>query len=68
MQPTIASYMGDVNVQFPDTLLWKRRIMCLDSQGCLILSAIQGVTATMLLFPLLARTGTTKPERLSGII
>ncbi|KAH8880432.1 hypothetical protein GQ53DRAFT_537705 [Thozetella sp. PMI_491] len=46
MQPTIVSYMGDVNVQFPDTLLWKRRTMCLDSQGFLILSAIQGVTAT----------------------
>ncbi len=28
-----ATYLGDVNVQFPDTLLWKRRTMCLDSQG-----------------------------------
>lgn len=45
-QPTIATFMGDVNVQFPDTLLWKRRTMCLDSQGFLILSAVQGVTAT----------------------
>ena len=30
--------IGDVNVQFPDTLLWKRRSMLLDSQGTLILS------------------------------
>ena len=37
--PSIVSYMGDVNVQFPDTLLWKRRNLCLDSQGFLILSA-----------------------------
>jgi hypothetical protein len=44
--PTIVAYMGDVNVQFPDNLLWKRRTMCLDSQGFLILSAVQGVTAT----------------------
>ncbi|KAL2760880.1 hypothetical protein ACRALDRAFT_2095674 [Sodiomyces alcalophilus JCM 7366] len=38
-QPSTVSYMGDVNVQFPDNLLWKRRAMCLDSQGFLILSA-----------------------------
>lgn len=38
--PTIVSYMGDVNVQFPDTLLWKRRNLSLDSQGFLILSAL----------------------------
>ncbi|KAF4336818.1 hypothetical protein FBEOM_9277 [Fusarium beomiforme] len=38
--PSIVSYMGDVNVQFPDNLLWKRRNMCLDSQGFLILSAL----------------------------
>ncbi|KAG5959131.1 hypothetical protein E4U58_005083 [Claviceps cyperi] len=38
--PTIVSYMGDVNVQFPDNLLWKRRNMSLDSQGYLILSAL----------------------------
>lgn len=44
-QPSISSYMGDVNVQFPDTLLWKRRTMCLDSQGFLILSTVQGVSA-----------------------
>lgn len=30
--------IGDVNVQFPDSLLWKRRSMLLDSQGFLILS------------------------------
>lgn len=39
---TIATYMGDVNVQFPDNLLWKRRSMCLDSAGFLVLSAVQG--------------------------
>jgi len=44
--PAIVSYLGDVNVQFPDNLLWKRRTMCLDSQGFLILSTVQGVTAT----------------------
>lgn len=38
--PYIVSFMGDVNVQFPDNLLWKRRNMCLDSQGFLILSAL----------------------------
>lgn len=40
--PSIVAYLGDVNVQFPDNLLWKRRAMCLDSQGFLILSAVQG--------------------------
>ncbi|KAK1751887.1 hypothetical protein QBC47DRAFT_78574 [Echria macrotheca] len=45
LQPTIVSYMGDVNVQFPDNLLWKRRTICLDSQGFLILSAVQGGTS-----------------------
>ena len=43
--PTIAAYMGDVNVQFPDNLLWKRRSMCLDSQGFLILSAVAATAA-----------------------
>ncbi len=33
--------MGDVNVQFPDNLLWKRRAMRLDSQGYLILTQSQ---------------------------
>lgn len=37
--PTITSInIGDVNVQFPDTLLWKRRFVMLDSQGYLIIS------------------------------
>jgi len=35
--PTTTS-IGEVNVQFPDTLLWKRRSMALDSQGLLIIS------------------------------
>lgn len=30
--------VGDVNVQFPDNLLWKRRCLRLDAQGFLILS------------------------------
>lgn len=30
--------IGDVNVQFPDSLLWKRRSVLLDSQGYLLLS------------------------------
>ncbi|KAI1337984.1 hypothetical protein F5Y15DRAFT_139638 [Xylariaceae sp. FL0016] len=42
--PAIIAYMGDVNVQFPDNLLWKRRSMCLDAQGFLFLSDVQGVT------------------------
>jgi hypothetical protein len=36
----LAAYMGDVNVQFPDTLLWKRRNMYLDTQGFVVLSAL----------------------------
>lgn len=31
--------LGEVNVQFPDSLLWKRRSMALDSQGFLVLTA-----------------------------
>jgi len=46
--PSIVSYIGDVNVQFPDNLLWKRRTICLDNQGFLILSAVQGATAVPL--------------------
>jgi hypothetical protein len=38
--PTIE--VGDVNVQFPDTLLWKRRAMSLDHQGFLLLSQVRG--------------------------
>lgn len=30
-----------MNVQFPDTLLWKRRYLQLDSQGYVVLSASQ---------------------------
>lgn len=30
--------IGDVNVQFPDTLLWKRRFMRIDDQGYVILT------------------------------
>ncbi|CZR56982.1 uncharacterized protein PAC_06871 [Phialocephala subalpina] len=37
MTPTSVS-IGDVNIQFPDSLLWKRRSMLLDSQGFLLLS------------------------------
>lgn len=37
--PRVAAFMGDVNVQFPDNLLWKRRCMCLDEQGFVVLSA-----------------------------
>lgn len=44
-KPTVAPVttleMGDVNVQFPDNLLWKRRAMHLDSQGFLILTQSQ---------------------------
>lgn len=37
--PTITNDLGDVNVQFPDSLLWKRRSMVIDSQGLLIVTA-----------------------------
>lgn len=30
--------IGEVNIQFPDTLLWKRRLMRIDDQGYLILT------------------------------
>ena len=30
--------IGDVNIQFPDTLLWKRRFMRIDDQGYLVLT------------------------------
>ena len=36
--PAIVSQMGDVNVQFPDNLLWKRRNLCLDAAGFILLS------------------------------
>ncbi|KAF4626207.1 hypothetical protein G7Y89_g11954 [Cudoniella acicularis] len=46
--------IGDVNVQFPDSLLWKRRSMMLDSQGFLILS------------PALTASGNTKNKTSGG--
>lgn len=44
--PSTAVEIGDVNVQFPDTLLWKRRCLKLDTQGNLILSQAQGSKGT----------------------
>ncbi|MCJ1247333.1 hypothetical protein MMC30_004547 [Trapelia coarctata] len=38
LSPLTNRDFGDLNVQFPDTLLWKRRHMMVDSQGFLILS------------------------------
>ncbi|KAL8996495.1 MAG: hypothetical protein Q9169_004004 [Polycauliona sp. 2 TL-2023] len=35
----LADEIGDVNIQFPDTLLWKRRHMKIDEDGVLVLSA-----------------------------
>jgi hypothetical protein len=46
--------VGDVNVQFPDSLLWKRRSMMLDSQGFLILS------------PALTASGNGKSQPVAG--
>ncbi|KKF94357.1 hypothetical protein CFO_g3281 [Ceratocystis platani] len=46
------TFMGDVNVQFPDNLLWKRRTMGLDNLGFLILTP---VTASG-----------TRPDKLGG--
>ena len=36
--PSSAVNIGDVNIQFPDTLLWKRRHMLIDEHGLLVLS------------------------------
>ncbi|TDZ19031.1 hypothetical protein Cob_v008283 [Colletotrichum orbiculare MAFF 240422] len=44
-QPTIEAFMGDVNVQFPDNLLWKRRSLSLDSRGFIILNMVAGSAA-----------------------
>jgi hypothetical protein len=41
----LAASLGDVNVQFPDNLLWKRRTVALDTIGYLLLNAVQGVTS-----------------------
>jgi hypothetical protein len=35
---TAAIDVGEVNVQFPDTLLWKRRFIRIDDKGYLILT------------------------------
>lgn len=43
---SIVAYMGDVNVQFPENLLWKRRTMSLDSNGFLHLSPAQGAISS----------------------
>lgn len=56
-QKNTISYVGDVNVQFPDNLLWKRRTMCLDSQGLLVLSTSNGVS-----------TATSSSDRPAGAI
>ncbi|PGH19429.1 hypothetical protein AJ80_03929 [Polytolypa hystricis UAMH7299] len=42
--------IGEVNVQFPDTLLWKRRFMRVDDQGYLILTpgTIDGTSRNMI--------------------
>lgn len=42
----VVAIMGDVNVQFPENLLWKRRTMSLDSNGFLHLSPNQGAMST----------------------
>ncbi|PGH36917.1 hypothetical protein GX50_00151 [[Emmonsia] crescens] len=38
LEPPQVVDIGEVNVQFPDTLLWKRRFMRIDDQGYLILT------------------------------
>lgn len=42
---SIVAHMGDVNVQFPENLLWKRRAMYLDSNGFLLLTPAQGAVS-----------------------
>jgi hypothetical protein len=37
-EPPPPMHVGDLNVQFPDTLLWKRRWVEIDSMGNLVLS------------------------------
>ncbi|CAN8097461.1 unnamed protein product [Discula destructiva] len=41
----IVACMGDVNVQFPENLLWKRRTMSLDSNGFLQFGPSQGASS-----------------------
>lgn len=43
---SIVAYMGDVNVQFPENLLWKRRAVSLDSNGFLHLTPSQGAISS----------------------
>ncbi|KAL3434909.1 hypothetical protein BDV09DRAFT_84572 [Aspergillus tetrazonus] len=38
VEPPAAVEIGEVNVQFPDTLLWKRRFIRIDNQGFLVLT------------------------------
>ncbi|KAL8851362.1 MAG: hypothetical protein Q9221_003729 [Calogaya cf. arnoldii] len=53
---SLAVEIGDVNIQFPDTLLWKRRHMKIDDEGLLVLSASKSdnvsFSAATLFFPL----------------
>lgn len=37
-EPPSPVHIGDLNIQFPDTLLWKRRYVEIDSMGNLVLS------------------------------
>jgi hypothetical protein len=37
-EPPPSVHVGDLNIQFPDTLLWKRRWVEIDSMGNLVLS------------------------------
>lgn len=61
---SVIAYMGDVNVQFPDTLLWKRRSMSLDAQGFLILSAVPGAVVTM---PAQPSSAVERPHQAGGV-
>lgn len=42
---SMVACMGDVNVQFPENLLWKRRSMSLDSNGFVHLTPAQGAVS-----------------------
>lgn len=42
----MVAYLGDVNVQFPENLLWKRRTISLDSNGFLHLVPTQGAISS----------------------
>lgn len=47
----LAVEIGDVNIQFPDTLLWKRRHMKIDAQGLLVLAASKSDSVSTLRTP-----------------